>query len=67
MIWKRLDSRYGSPEKVEMALKVKINSILKLSNNDKTKMIEQSDILSEIKVVTGVDINFKGMAVLRVY
>jgi hypothetical protein len=34
-----------------MVLKVKLNSILKLSNKDKAKMLEQSDILSEIEAV----------------
>jgi hypothetical protein len=34
-----------------MALKVKVNSILKLSKKYKTKMFELSDILTEIKAV----------------
>lgn len=49
--WKRLDSRYGSPEKVEVALKKKLNSVPKMTVKDRGKMYELSDILSEISAV----------------
>lgn len=49
--WKRLDSRYGSPEKVEVALKTKLNNVPKMSVKDRGKMYKFSDILSEIRAV----------------
>ncbi|CAG2215035.1 unnamed protein product [Mytilus edulis] len=49
--WNRLDSRYGSPEKVETALKMKLSSMPKISYKDKNKLYELSDVLAEIQAV----------------
>lgn len=49
--WKRLDSRYGSPETVQVALKTKLNAVPKMSVKDRGKMYELSDILSEIRAI----------------
>lgn len=38
--WGRLDHRYGSPEKVERALKKKLSAIPKLTYKDKGKLFE---------------------------
>jgi len=47
-IWERLEDRYGRPEMVESALKMKINNFPKL-NRDYTRLYQLSDILSEIE------------------
>ncbi|VDI26079.1 Hypothetical predicted protein [Mytilus galloprovincialis] len=49
--WNRLDSRYGSPEKVETALKMKLSSMPKITYKDKNKLYELSDVLAEIQAV----------------
>ncbi|CAG2207701.1 unnamed protein product [Mytilus edulis] len=49
--WNRLDSRYGSPEKVETALKMKLSSMPKITYKDKNKLYELSDVLAEIRAV----------------
>jgi hypothetical protein len=48
-LWARLDERYGSPEMVEAALKVKLSRFPKLSNKDNIKLYELSDVVSEIE------------------
>ncbi|CAC5415958.1 unnamed protein product [Mytilus coruscus] len=47
--WNRLDSRYGSPEKVESALKMKLSVVPKITYKDKNKLYELSDVLAEIR------------------
>jgi hypothetical protein len=42
-LWARLYERYGSPEMVEAALKVKLSRFPKLSNKDNIKLYELSD------------------------
>ncbi|CAC5400193.1 unnamed protein product [Mytilus coruscus] len=49
--WNRLDSRYGSPEKVESALKMKLSVVPKITYKDKNKLYELSDVLAEIRAV----------------
>ncbi|CAC5390365.1 unnamed protein product [Mytilus coruscus] len=49
--WNRLDSRYGSPEKVESALKMKLSVVPKITYKDKNKLYELSDVLAEIRTV----------------
>ncbi|CAC5374711.1 unnamed protein product [Mytilus coruscus] len=47
----RLDSRYGSPEKVESALKMMLSVVPKITYKDKNKLFELSDVLAEIRAV----------------
>ncbi|CAC5376973.1 unnamed protein product [Mytilus coruscus] len=49
--WNRLDSRYGSPEKVESALKMRLSVVPKITYKDKNKLYELSDVLAEIRAV----------------
>ena len=46
--WERLDSQFGSPERIELALRTKLNDVPKITFKDTMKMYELSDILSEI-------------------
>ncbi|CAC5374732.1 unnamed protein product [Mytilus coruscus] len=49
--WNRLDSRYGSAEKVESALKIKLSVVPKITYKDKNKLFELSYVLAQIRAV----------------
>ena len=51
LAWNRLDTRYGSPEKVELALKQKLSAFPRITFKDKGKLFKLSDTLSEIRSV----------------
>ncbi|XP_014673822.1 PREDICTED: uncharacterized protein LOC106814066 [Priapulus caudatus] len=50
-VWERLDDRYGAPEKVEAALKWRLESFSRITGRDNKKLYELSDILAEIEAV----------------
>ncbi|XP_062566124.1 uncharacterized protein LOC134228483 [Saccostrea cucullata] len=48
-LWRRLHERYGSPELVESAIRLKLAKFPRLGNNDMKKLYDLSDLLCEIK------------------
>lgn len=48
MIWNRLDQTYGSAEMIEDALFKRIETFPKITNQDFSKLIKLSDLLSEL-------------------
>ncbi|XP_052761778.1 uncharacterized protein LOC128204401 [Mya arenaria] len=48
LIWERLDNCYGSPEKVEASLKLRIRKFPQLTNKDNKRLYELSDLLLEV-------------------
>ena len=48
-LWDRLNERYGCPEMVEAALKIRLANFPKLTIKDSRKLYELSDIVSEIE------------------
>lgn len=48
-IWERLDDRYGSPEMLDEVLKKKLRDFPNLTNKDNRKLLELSDLVSEIE------------------
>ena len=49
--WDRLHLQLGSPERVEQALRAKLNNCQRITFKDKTKMYKLFDILAEIRAV----------------
>lgn len=49
--WIRIDTIYGSPEKIESALKSKLSNFQKITYKDKLRLYELSDVLNEINSV----------------
>lgn len=45
-VCQRLDERYGSPKMVEIAIKQKLSTFQRLTNNDSNRLHELCDILS---------------------
>lgn len=50
-IWLRLDSEYGSAETIECALKKRINTFQTLSDNDRKRFFDLSDLAAEVESV----------------
>ena len=48
-IWERLDDRYGSPEMLDEVIKKKLRDFPTLTNKDNRKLLELSDLVSEIE------------------
>ncbi|XP_052799499.1 uncharacterized protein LOC128231119 [Mya arenaria] len=49
--WDRLDTQYGSPERVELALRTKLNNVPRITFKDKMKLFDLSDVLAEISAI----------------
>jgi hypothetical protein len=46
--WTRIDTIYGSPEKIESSLKSKLSNFQKITHKDKLRFYELSDVLKEL-------------------
>lgn len=50
-IWERLDREYGSAETIELSLKQRISSFSALSDGDRKKFLDLSDLAAEVESV----------------
>ena len=50
-IWERLDTRYGAPERVVEALNQRLHKFQRLGVNDRERLYELADLLSEIAAI----------------
>jgi hypothetical protein len=50
--WTRIDTIYGSPEKIESALKSKLSNFQKITYKDKLRLYELSDVLFNVEAIS---------------
>lgn len=54
-IWRRLDERFGAPEHVAESLRTRVEKFPKITNSDKSKLYDLSDLFAEIECVKNND------------